>query len=72
MTVFQKIVKYLESRKTPATAQEIAKAVKANFNTVRKELGYLANWLGNGVLQRTPSARKCRISGKVVSTYNLV
>ena len=39
MTKEQKIIKYLSSRKTPATQAEIAKGAKVNPNTLRKVLG---------------------------------
>lgn len=37
-TTKYKINKYLTSRKTAATAMEIANGIKANYNTVRKLL----------------------------------
>jgi len=39
MTTQAKIIKYLSSRKTPATQAEIAKGAKVNPNTLRKILG---------------------------------
>ena len=39
MTAIEKIIKYLSKRKTPATAKEVAKGAKVNYNTVRRELG---------------------------------
>jgi DNA-binding IclR family transcriptional regulator len=46
MTVKTKIISYLASRKTPATAKEIASYAKLNYNTVRRLLGEM---LSNGV-----------------------
>ena len=42
MTLNNKIINYLNSRKTPATALEITNALKANYNTIRKLLGSFA------------------------------
>ena len=42
MTTQEKIIKYLSSRKTPATQAEIAKGAKVNANSLRRILGGLA------------------------------
>lgn len=39
MTTMNKVIKYLNSRKTAATATEIVNATKVNYNTLRRLLG---------------------------------
>lgn len=39
MTTLNKVIKYLNSRKTAATATEIVNATKVNYNTLRRLLG---------------------------------
>lgn len=41
LTVREKILKYLRTRKTGITSEKLALKIGANYNTVRKELGYL-------------------------------
>ena len=38
LTVLNKVIKYLNSRKTAATATEIVNATKVNYNTLRRLL----------------------------------
>ena len=78
MTALEKIVKYLKSRKTGATAPEIAKYTKVNYNTVRKELGSAVGTFYVNVCSdltgevSKDSFRKCRVTGKTLTTYQLV
>ena len=64
-TALEKIVSYLRKRKKGATAPEIAKYAKVNYNTVRKELG--------GILMKDvfPGLGKCRVTSKNLTTYQL-
>jgi hypothetical protein len=39
MTVSEKIKKYIATRSTPATAKEIAKFAKVNYNSARRVIG---------------------------------
>lgn len=56
MTISQKILAYIYSRKTPATHQQIVKRLKCNPNTARKELGQLIRegWLWGAKVGRKP------------------
>lgn len=63
-TAMQKIVKYMQKRKTGATAPEIAKYAKVNINTARKLLGSVENFM-------TVTYRKCRVTGTKRMVYSL-
>jgi len=68
MTALDKIVKYLKSRKTGATAPEIAKYAKVNYNTVRKLLGLHSGF--DGVFYPLNHS-KCQVTNKYLTTYKL-
>lgn len=65
MTAQETIEKYLKTRKTFATAKEIAKSAKLNYKTVKNVLGNTENGFLKGNL------RKCKVSGSILTTYGL-
>ena len=73
MTAHEKIIKYLRGRKTGATVPEIVQATGLNANTVRKIVGAWFYWTvrltGKGI--KLPIARKCRVTGKILSAYGV-
>ena len=66
-TALDKIVAYLRKRSTGATAYEIAKYAKVNYNTVRRIVGETPN---SGGIRWNPH-EKCRVTGKTLTTYRL-
>ena len=65
MTTKDKIVRYLKSRSTPATAKEIATYAKLNANTVRKILGEISDSLTHW------TDVKCKIDKQYRQGYSL-
>lgn len=72
-TALEKIVAYLKKRSTGATAPEIAKYAKVNYNTVRKWLGVNQNSIAEEILffSYLDKPKKCRVTGKHLTTYSL-
>lgn len=66
-TALEKIVSYLQKRRTGATAPEIAKGAKVNYNTVRRVLGELQEYWS----KKLEPKRKCKATGKHLTTYSL-
>lgn len=67
-TALYKIVVYLRKRSTGATAYEIAKYAKVNYNTVRRILGEM--WRFGPYFDKVGDS-KCRVTGKILTTYRL-
>ena len=69
MNALPRILRYLRSRKTPATAPEIARGIHAHDGTVRRLLG---RYRINGVRYYGicyGAERRCRATGIVRGTY---
>lgn len=66
MSTKTKTEKYLNGRKTGATANEIAKGIKGNVNTVRRVLGEMVQ---ASILTVSDVTRKCKSSGIQRHTY---
>jgi len=66
MSVKEAVLKYLSSRKTPASAKEIATYAKVNYNSCRRVLGEL---LGDGV--DAYENVKCKIDKAYRTGYSL-
>lgn len=67
-TALEKIVAYLKGKKKGATAPEIAHYAKVNYNTVRRVLGEIY-WSTSEALES--NFKKCRITGKQLTSYKL-